>query len=149
MDNELDALLLEQIKSHLSECKKCQELYIAASDDKKRIESFLSQMQDSEEPISIPEFSLNIKRKPFTRKSRVSLMLKIAAGIVIIIGLFWLINTRVSHEQPELSEVDLVVLELMGDTEPNKAWHDTQIVFVITDEKGNVIHSFISNENKN
>jgi len=149
MDNELYDLQSEQVRSHLSECEKCQVLYAAALTDKKWIESFLSQIQDNDEPISIPEFNLSIIRRPFTVRSRVSVILKIAAGIAIIIGIFWIINTRISHKQPQLSEADLVVLELLGDTEPNKAWHDTQTVFIITNDKGEVIHSFISNENKN
>jgi hypothetical protein len=36
------------------------------------------------------------------------------------------------------------MLELFGNTEPNKAWHNGQMVFVIVDENGEVIQSFLS-----
>ena len=148
IDNEMDDLQSEQVRSHLSECEKCRELYTTALDDKRRIESLLSQIDDKEESIKIPEFNHEIKRRSLSKAIGASLFLKIAAGTAIILGLFWLIySTYLSPEQPELSEADLVALELLRDIGPNKAWHNTHTVFVITNEKGEVIQSYLSNSN--
>jgi hypothetical protein len=74
------------------------------------------------------------------------LLWKVAAGIALLIGLFWIIQSRPSSQEISMDQAELLLLELMGDVEPNKAWHNGQMGIIILDEKGNVLQSFISND---
>lgn len=149
IDHELDEIKAEQVRIHLSECETCRDLYVSAIDDKKKVISLLSQLQDQEEAIAIPEFNLHTQNRIILKRLRSSALLKIAAGIAVIIGLSWLIYFYTRPAQPAVSEADLLALELLRDIEPNKAWHDNQMVFIITNDKGEVIQSFLSGENDN
>lgn len=147
IDKELGVAQIRKIESHLQECDNCKELYEEAIGDKVKVNEFLSQLNGNEESIAIPEYDINIARnKTFSNKKTTSRLIMVAASIALLIGLFFIPRTHLSSPNLAFEDADLLLLEMIGDTEPNKSWHNSQMVIVITNEEGEVIQSFISNE---
>lgn len=145
IDNEVDVLRRDMIESHLQQCNRCKEIYETAIQDKRIINEFISQTYTENEIITVPKFDIKLQKKKssFYRLTS-SLPFKVAASIVFVIGSFFIIRTNISPPVVASEDADLIMLELYGDTEPNKAWHNGQMVFVIVDENGEVIQSFLS-----
>ena len=147
IDKELDAAQIRKIEAHLQECDNCKEIYEEAIGDKAKVNEFLSQLNGNEESIAIPEYDINIVRnKTFLNKKTTSRLILVAASIALLIGLFFILRTNLSSPNLAFEDADLLLLEMIGDTEPNKSWHNSQMVIVITNEEGEVIQSFISTE---
>ena len=145
IDSEVDVFRRDTLESHLQQCSKCKELYEAAIQDKRMINEFVSQTYWEDEIIAIPKFDMKLqKKKSSIYRIASSLSFKVAASIAFLIGLFFIIRTNVSPPVVASEDADLLLLELYGNTEPNKAWHNGQMVFVIVDENGEVIQSFLS-----
>ena len=146
MDSELPADRSAEIQSHLEECEKCKDFLEDSRVSRSEVHSFLSTLNEGESSISTPPFDPDIKRKRFRERNPISLLWKVAAGIALLIGLFWIIQSRPSSQELTSDQAELLLLELMGDIEPNKAWHNGQMGIIILDEKGNVLQSFISSD---
>ena len=146
LDNELPADRSAEIQSHLEECEKCKDFLEHSRVSRSEVHSFLSTLNEGESSISTPPFDPNIKRKRFRERNPISLLWKVAAGIALLIGLFWIIQSRPSSQELTPDQADLLLLDLMGDVEPNKAWHNGQMGLIILDEKGDVLQLFISND---
>jgi len=148
IDSEVDILRRDMIESHLKQCNRCKELFETAIQDKRIINEYISQTYTENEIVIVPKFDFKLQKKnsPFYRVTS-SLPFKVAASIAFLIGLFFIIKTNVQSPDVAYNDADLLILELIGNTEPNKAWHNGQMVFVIVNEKGEVIQSFLSGEN--
>jgi anti-sigma factor RsiW len=147
IDNELDVERLAEIESHLEECEECTELLEKARLGKSEVNDFLTALNDGEDSISVPPFHPNLRRPTRSRKRNpISLVSKVAAGIALLVGLFWITQSRSSSQELTPEQADLLLLELMGNMEPNKAWHSGQMGIIIIDEDGDVLQSFISND---
>ncbi len=135
----------DTIESHLQHCSKCKELYETAMQDTRTINEFISHTYSEDEIIGVPKFNLKLQKKKssFYRVTS-SLSFKVAASIAFLIGLFFIIRINVSPPVIASEDADLKILELFGNTEPNKAWHNGQMVIVLVDENGEVIQSFLS-----
>jgi anti-sigma factor RsiW len=145
IDSEVDDLRRDTIESHLQQCSKCKELYETAVQDKRIINEFVSQTYSEDEIIAVPKFDLKLqKKKSAIYRVASSLSFKVAASVAFLIGLFLILRSNVSPPVVASEDADLIMLELFGNTEPNKAWHNGQMVFVIVDENGEVIQSFLS-----
>jgi predicted anti-sigma-YlaC factor YlaD len=145
IDKELDAVQMRKIESHLRECDLCSHLYREANIDKSEVNQFISPLYRDEDDHTIPNFDFNHRRKrSFLYSITSSLPLKVAAGIAFLIGLFFIMRTNVPTHDVASEDADLLILELIGNTEPNKAWHHGQMVIVLVDENGEVIQSFLS-----
>jgi predicted anti-sigma-YlaC factor YlaD len=133
------------IESHLQHCNRCKELYETANQDKRIINEFISQTYTENEILAVPKFDIKLQKKKssFYRVAS-SLPFKVAASIAFLIGLFFIIRTNISTPFVASEDADLLMLELFGNTEPNKAWHNGQMVIVLVDENGEVIQSFLS-----
>lgn len=148
IDSEVDVLRRDMIESHLQQCKSCKELYETAIHDKTMINELITQTYAENETIVLPEFDIKLnKKKSSLLKVTSSLPFKVAASIAFLIGLFVIIRTNVSHTNVVSENADLLVLELIGNTDPNTAWHSSQMVIILTNEDGEVIQSFLSTEN--
>lgn len=145
IDKELNAAQIRKIESHLQECAVCNQLYKQANRDKREVNEFISQLNRDEDSNAIPEFNFySRKKKSSFYRAISSLSFKMAASIALLIGLFFVIRTNVSSPGVASENEDLSMLELYGNTEPNKAWHSGQMVVIILDENGDVIQSFLS-----
>ena len=146
LDNEVPDEQVSGIQLHLEECETCKKLFEDAREGRSEVKAFLSKLHEGERSISTPPFDPGIKRIRFRKRIPISLLWKVAAGIALLIGLFWIIQSRPSSQEISMDQAELLLLELMGDVEPNKAWHNGQMGIIILDEKGNVLQSFISND---
>jgi anti-sigma factor RsiW len=146
VDKELTDEHSAEIQSHLEKCDKCQEFLEDARTGKSEINAFLSALHDEESNISVPPFDPEMKRTRFRKRNRISMLGKVAAGIVLLVGLFWIIQSRPSSQELTPDKAELLLLVLMGDMEPNKAWHNGQMGIIILDENGEVLQSFISSD---
>jgi len=145
IDGEVDVLRGDVIESHLQQCKRCKELYETAIQDKRIINEFISQTYSENEIITVPEFEIKLQtKKSFFYRVASSLPLKVAASIAFLIGLFFIIRLNVPSRNVASEDADLIIMELFGNTEPNKAWHNGQMVIVLVNENGEVIQSFLS-----
>lgn len=145
IDSEVDDIRRDMIESHLQQCNRCKELYEAAIQDKRIINEFISQTYTENEIITVPKFDIKFQKKKssFYRVTS-SLPFKVAASIALLIGLFFILRTNVPSRNVASEDADLLIMELFGNTEPNKAWHSGQMVIVLLDENGEVIQSFLS-----
>lgn len=148
IDKELDLSQIKEIDAHLQECKVCSLLLEDANSDIGEIKDFLSQLDGDEDSITVPEFIPNDQKKR-SIYSRVisSLPLKLAAGIALLLGLFFILRTNVSSPKLASEDADLLLLELLGNTDPNEAWHTGEMAIILVNEKGEVIESYLSSEN--
>lgn len=146
LDSELPDVQSAEIRLHLKKCETCKKLLEDAREGRSGIRAFLSILQEEESSFSIPSSDPEIKRIGFRKRNPVSLLWKVAAGIALLIGLFWIIQSRPSSQDLTPDQADLLLLELMGDVEPNTAWHNGQLGIIILDEKGDILQSFISND---
>ncbi|MCK5694897.1 MAG: zf-HC2 domain-containing protein [Bacteroidales bacterium] len=146
VDKELTDEHSAEIQSHLDKCKKCQDFLEDSRTGKSEINAYLSALHDGESNISVPPFNPDMKRPRFRKRYRISMLGKVAAGIALLVGLFWIIQSRPSSQELTPDQAELLLLELMGDMEPNKAWHNGQLGIIILDENGEVLQSFISND---
>ena len=145
IDKELDAAQIRKIESHLQECDVCSQLYKEANSDKREVNEFISQLNRDEDFNTIPEFNFKSRRqKSFFFRVTSSLPFKVAASIAFLIGLFFIIRTNIPSRNVASEDADQLIMELFGNTEPNKAWHNSQMVIVLVDENGEVIQSFLS-----
>jgi len=148
IDNELSSKKGEEVKKHLQGCKKCSALYEKALKEKETLHKALTIIDRFPEHIPAPKV-LSQKKKIKPSKKLTPLVLKIAAGILIIIGFFTIITRKPTSDHLN-SEIDIAIMELINGTDPNKLWIEKQMVIVITDKNGNVIHSMlIGNSNYN
>ncbi|MBA7533739.1 hypothetical protein ES705_25983 [subsurface metagenome] len=142
IDNELSSKKGEEVNKHLQGCKKCSSLYQQALKEKENLHNVFAIIDRFPEHISSPRV-LSKKKKIRTSKRLTPLLfLKIAAGILIIIGLFTIITRKPTSDHLN-SEIDIAIMELINGTDPNKLWIEKQMVIVITDKNGKVIHSML------
>ena len=142
-DHELDDQMVVAVDSHLQNCKKCADLLTEVNSGREQILDFLSQLNANADPISIPSPpARQQQQKAFSRKINTVQLLKAAAGIALLIGLFWIVRTGLSPQTIQMDEAELLFLEMISDTEPNSSWHDGQTLIVYKDEKGELIQSF-------
>jgi anti-sigma factor RsiW len=146
VDKELTDEHSAEIQSHLEKCEKCQDFLEDARTGRSEINAFLSALQNGESNISVPPFNPDMKRTRFRKRNRISMLGKVAAGIALLVGLFWIIQNKPSSQELTPDQAELLLLELMGDMEPNKAWHNGQMGIIILDENGEVLQSFISSD---
>ena len=148
IDKELDVTQIRKIESHLHDCEVCSQLYEEANSDKTEINDFISQLDGVEDSTTVPDFSYHGRRKKSGYYRVTSyLPLKVAASIVFSIGLFFILRTNQSPPNLASEDADLLILELIGNTDPNKAWHNSEMAIVMVNEKGEVIQSFLSDDN--
>lgn len=147
LDRELENRLRLKTETHLQECDKCRRMMNELSDDREVVFEFLSQLDSREDPISAPNPSIILGRQIgiFATLSR-SLILKYAAGLALIIGIFLIAKNGTFSRTLELNEAELLYLDLMGDMEPNRTWNEGQTLLILSDKDGEIIQSFTSHE---
>ena len=146
MDSELPDEQMAEIQLHLEKCGTCKKLLKDAREGRSEVNSYLSKLHEGESSITTPPFDPDINRIRLRKRNPVSLLWRVAAGIALLIGLFWIIQGRPSSQELTPDQAELMLLELMGDVEPNKAWHDGHMGIIILDEEGEIFQTFISND---
>ena len=141
IDREVGPSVKAEVQRHLTDCVKCTALLRQASEDRDKINKFLDQADILNETGAIPEFKLPAverKRNIFYRFVPVL----IAASIIGFIFLFRFDRERVTEKIPES---EILIYEFYDGKDLNKMWHEKSQIFILQDEKGNVIQSIINN----
>ncbi len=143
IDNEINVTMRDLISTHLDSCEKCNKLYLESLDDIRFInESLLVFKTEPEYHLSFEEYAVS-QRKHFLKTP---IFLRTIAAILLIF-----ISTSIAllyFQQPKInSENEMMVYSLMDDFDPNKQWHDSQMLLTITNEKNEIVFSFIMDNN--
>ena len=142
LDMELQNSSRLHIETHLQECEKCRNMLNEIRTDRKQVLEFLSQLDSREEPIAIPDPSILRGRQSgiFGIITR-SMIFRVAASLALIIGIFLIAKKGRLSSTREWNEAELLYLDLMGDMEPNRSWHEGQTLLVLLDKDGVIIDS--------
>jgi len=145
LDHEMNKKEALRVHAHLRECEVCVNLFEELKSDRDQAMEFLSQEVKNKDSIAIPDPAFNMRKdKGLYQRMWTSKLLKAAAGIALVLGIFLIYQYRAVPGSPDLGEAELLYLELIGNADPNTAWHNGQTLIVLTNEKGEIIHS-ISN----
>lgn len=141
IDREIGPAGEAEVQRHLTDCEKCSALFRQASEDRDMINKFLEQADILNETDAIPEFKPTaVERKPNIFYRFVPFL--IAASIIGFIFLFRFDQVPISEEIPES---EIIMNEYLDGKDLNRMWHDKSQIFILQDEKGNVIQSIINN----
>ncbi|MCJ7448293.1 MAG: hypothetical protein MUO72_11415 [Bacteroidales bacterium] len=138
LDKEIEPSLMAEISDHIEKCENCSMIYQLAVEDKEMIGKLLDSSVD--ENISIPEFRPPVhgrKRNIFYR----AIPVMVAAAFIGFIFLFRIDREPVMERIPE---AEMLMYEFLDGKDLNKLWHDKSQIFILQDEKGKVIQSFIT-----
>lgn len=142
LDQELAESLALKVRVHLKECEKCRNMLEELTSDRDQVFEFLSQVDIPAEPNPIPDPTISAGPENggfhWMRRSN---LLKAAAGIVLLLGVFLIHRYSSVSGSRSLSEAELMYMELIGIAEPNKSWHNGQTLIVLSDEEGEVIEA--------
>ena len=139
IDNELSLEKKNEIHIHVQNCKICLELFNEANKEKQTLFNVLSLCDEANPETNIPHFDIpKRKNKIFAIRA-----LKIAASVALIISLYFIFQKK---ELPDnkTDNIPISFIEPIDNSDPNKKWHNNQMEIIITDEKGNIVESFIS-----
>ena len=140
IDSEIGPAGEAEVQRHLTDCEKCTALFRQASEDRDKINKFLEQADILNETDAIPEFkppAVERKKNIFYRFVPVL----VAASIIGFIFLFRFDRKPVPEKVPE---AEIIMYEYLDGKDLNKMWHDKSQIFILQDEKGNVIQSTIT-----
>jgi hypothetical protein len=142
LDQELENNIRLNTETHLQECEKCRNMLNEIRTDRKQVLEFLSQLDYKEEPIAIPDPSTLLRRQAgiFGTLTR-SMVFRVAASLALVIGIFLIAKKGRLSSTREWNEAELLYLDLMGDMEPNRSWHEGQTLLVLLDKDGVIIDS--------
>ncbi|MBP1673118.1 MAG: hypothetical protein H6Q25_933 [Bacteroidetes bacterium] len=137
IDDALSSEKKKNISLHIEHCQQCSELYNNTLQDKNLIFKALSYLDSDFTEQEIPEF----KKYSVQKKSNRFQIFKIAASIIILIGLgfIWQIHQNKQMKKNTLLQAQYDLLEK---EDQNKTWHKKQIDVVITDAEGNFEGAF-------
>ena len=142
IDNELQSDMNIEIEAHLKSCKDCEALYFQLLQDKKMIHDFINKTENQSD-ILVPSFRFIPENKKLVRK-RLSIFIKVAASVLILAMLFNPILTNREVSDKAMESIAKATMEINRYQDPNKQWHENQIVVVITDDDGKVLHTWVS-----
>jgi predicted anti-sigma-YlaC factor YlaD len=147
-DKELESALKAHIELHLLNCTTCNKLYESTLKDIKMVHTIISARENKYDFNSeIPTFKLTQRKESRPLHKNKHMFLKIVATLILIAicGTFVI---KKNFKKTTLANIDNVSLELNNHQEPNKQWHENQIIMVITDENGEPVHTYITIEKK-
>jgi hypothetical protein len=140
MDGELQDSALEKTEEHINACAGCAAKYVKIKNDKNQIFNLLDELNRIDSPVEIPNFIPSIPgRKYFKTISFAA----VAASLLIFIGLGTYLK-RQNIQQERTENIAKATIELTRNADPNQMLHKKQMVVVITNSSGEVVHSFIT-----
>jgi hypothetical protein len=137
LDKEFPEQLLLEIADHLSTCTICKERFVEARETKNQIFSFLDEVRALEQTIEVPEFRPIKQNK--SRKLIISVV-SVAATVLILIGMGIHLKSQ-NLKQKQSENTDKATYEITRKADPNKMFHDKQIIVVETNASGEVVET--------
>ena len=139
IDNEYPIEKMAEINVHLLNCIPCNDLLIEATKEKNDLLKIIMCYDDKNTDIFIPEFKIPSQKSRFNKFH----IIKIAASIIIILGLYFSIYETSKHKKPQSNQFRSE-FQSIDNSDANKKWHKKQMEIIITDANGNIEESFIS-----
>ncbi len=143
LDNELNVAEHTLVSTHINSCQECKKLHLELLEDIRFVNEALEVFKT--EPEHIPTIvKYNSTKK--TSVLRMPMFLRITAAILLIAISTSIIVTY--FQQPEIiSENEMMVYSLLNDSDPNEQWHDNQMILTITNDKNEIVFSFLMDNN--
>lgn len=143
IDNEMGVAERALVSAHLNSCQECKKLHFDLLEDIRLIDEALEVFKTEPEHIPpIEEYTTAQKEAIF----RMPMFLKVSAAI-----LFIAISTSVFltyFQQPEIiNQNEMIYYSLMNDSDPNEQWHDNQMLITISNDKNEIVFSFLMDNN--
>lgn len=147
IDGEMDLSRSSMIDQHIEVCARCRSLHEESLEAKAYILGILDLMDGIQEQPKVPRMHREGPEKRYspTKKGVIS-AISVAAGMATVLGLLFSPNRNLPPEQMTTGDAELLMLELIGDAEPNDSWHNSQMVIILTNDHGEVIQSYVSDE---
>ena len=144
IDNEMSDAKRIDIFSHFDSCKECNKMHLELLDDIRLIDEAMEVFKI--EPEHIPPIERYTSAKK-TMVFRMPIFMKITAAILLIVISTSIIVTY--FQQPEIiSENEMMVYSFMNDSDPNEQWHDNQMLLTISNDKNEIVFSFLMDNNE-
>ncbi len=140
LDGEFPKHMLPEISEHLISCSICSELYEEAIESKNQVFSFLDEVSAFEQAIVIPEFL----PKQYTIRLKLIVYWLSAAATILLFVVFGIHMKSQSIKQKQLENTAKATYEFTRNTDPNKMFHDKQIIVVMTNSSGEVVETSIT-----
>jgi hypothetical protein len=141
LDKELDPSQMVRISDHMEKCENCKSLYLHAVADKEMLNSFLNHGKNEIDDLSIPEF--RYPKSSWQKTLILSLIISLTAAIFT--GFILLLHYDRRSKSEKIPEAEILMQEFYDGQDLNKLWHEKSQIFILEDEKGNVIESIITN----
>lgn len=145
IDNEIEPAFKEEMLGHVKYCQKCSNLYQEAIEEKEMVHTALFELDIFLEETEIQKFN-HTHQTPKQNNKKTYFFLKIAGSIILITGLFWIFSKKFKSGYNTF-ETERAIIEMISDTDPNTQWHNKQMIVIVNDEKGELIHSFLIDNN--
>jgi len=143
IDNELDPSGLSLVSNHINSCEECKKLHLELTDDIKFVKITLSVFNT--EPNIIPPIEKYSHIKKIS-VFRMPIFLKASAAVLFIAISISIILTY--YQKPEIiNENEMMYYSLMNDSDPNEQWHDNQMLITISNDKNEIVFSFLMDNN--
>ncbi|MFK5856183.1 MAG: zf-HC2 domain-containing protein [Bacteroidota bacterium] len=144
VDNEMSGAKRRGVSSHFDSCKECNKIHLELLDDIRLIKGAMEAFKIETEHIPPIERYTSAKK---TMVFKMPLFMKITAAILLIV-----ISTSVVvtyFQQPEIiCENEMMVYSFMNDSDPNEQWHDNQMLLTISNDKNEIVFSFLMDNNE-
>lgn len=143
IDNEMSDSENMLVSNHINSCAGCKKQYLELLEDIKLVKETLDILKT--EPQDIP----SIENYMYTQKTvrfGIPMLLKTAAAILL-----FAISISISltyFQQPEkFTENEIMFNNFMNDSDPNEQWHDNQMLITISNDKNEIVFSFLMDNN--
>lgn len=143
LDKELDRDKAEELQRHIESCVACRVLHNEVREARDVALNLVSQIYIQNEEIDIPPYSKRLENSQAIKRNIVFSILKIAAGISLLVATFIATYKIISTRENHVDEMAFAATNLVNDQDPNTAWHQNRMVVVLTDENGNVTDNCI------
>jgi len=139
IDNELGDAEHTLITSHLNSCQECKKLHLELLEDIRLIDAALGIFKIEPRHIPTTEIYTSHQKKAVFR---IPVFIKATAAILLIVISISFILSQY-HKSENIEAAKIVVNSFINDTDPNEQWHDNQILLTISNDKNEILFSFI------
>jgi hypothetical protein len=140
LDKEPEPSQMARISDHIEKCERCKALYLQAVADRAMLNSFLDHEKSDIDDLPIPEF----RYPESSRKKTLFLSGIMLLAAAIFTGFILLLHYEKRPKSEKIPEAEILMQEFYDGKDLNKMWHDKSQIFILEDEKGNVIESIIT-----
>lgn len=143
IDKTLSVAKDNYVSNHISNCNVCRKEYHEMIDDLELVHKSLGTLVVKPKQIPSIETYINSKR---TNPVNVPFVLRMAAALFFIL-ITLIIGISNYHQPKRITEEEWIVNNFLIGTDPNKQWHENQMIITITNSENELVHSFVLDNN--